>query len=76
MCYYGFCQLEDFIHYLVSKKGVKMCETKEFTDFIHVMEAFNYKYSGVNYLKMVRNTYVRKPILIMMTTFKRSRDLN
>jgi hypothetical protein len=54
---------------MVTEKKCLVCGTKEFEDFIHVMEAFNYKYKAVNYLKLIRNTYIRRPILERMVTF-------
>lgn len=43
---------------------------KEFTDFLHVMGVVRPRVQLINYLKLIRNTYVRLPILIEMSKFK------
>jgi hypothetical protein len=73
-CYVGWCRISEFVSYLARKR--RICESKEFSDFVHVMEAFNIMYSAVNFLKMVRNCYVRRGVLVRMSTFERVRRIS
>jgi hypothetical protein len=64
-CYKGYCLMEDILNI-----DFQYANSKEFTDFLHVMGVVRPRVQLINYLKLIRNAYVRLPILIEMSKFK------
>ncbi|CAD8184042.1 unnamed protein product [Paramecium pentaurelia] len=64
-CYKGYCLIEDFM-----KINFKHIETREFVDFLNVMGVIRPKVQLINYLQIIRNTYIKLPILIEMRQFQ------
>ncbi|KAM3142068.1 hypothetical protein pb186bvf_005722 [Paramecium bursaria] len=68
--YRGYCLKEDFL-----KLDFQLINEREFHDFLHVMGAVNKRYEALNYLQLLRNTYMRLPVLEEMSRFKRVNEL-